>query len=111
MINKKTKRGFVLVEFHDKNNQVCTIQESSLASENCIWLGLDKVSPCVMRSDAQKLGLPLPDEDTTGWMDYPIPSQVSLNSRMHLNRGQVQDLVLKLQQWLDSGSLEQVQND
>ncbi len=109
MINKKTERGFELIEFYDTNNQVCTVQQSSIASENRIWLGLKTASPSVMKTDAQRMGLSL-DGDATGWMDYPIPDEVSLNTRMHLNREQVQDLVLKLQQWLDSGSFEEVEN-
>ncbi|WP_262027590.1 WYL domain-containing protein [Microvirga sp. Mcv34] len=35
----KTGRGFVIGEFSDLYNQPASIQESSLADEDCIWLG------------------------------------------------------------------------
>lgn len=99
----KTERGFGRVEFVDDYGEKCSIQESSSVTGR-IWLGIDHVNPQIMKSDAIKLGLAVPF-DETGWMSYPIPEQVLLSSRMHLNRSQVQDLVDKLQQWLDSGSL------
>jgi hypothetical protein len=34
-----TNRGFALVEFTDRNGQACTLQKSSLADEDCVWLG------------------------------------------------------------------------
>ena len=41
-LNKKTtSRGFGLWEFKDKYGQECSLQDSSLASEPAIWLGVD----------------------------------------------------------------------
>lgn len=34
-----TERGFLRADFEDHNGQACSIQESSLATEDCIWLG------------------------------------------------------------------------
>lgn len=34
-----TARGFRIGEFRDRYGQECSIQESSLATENAIWLG------------------------------------------------------------------------
>lgn len=102
----KTERGFGRIEFIDDYGEKCSIQESSSVIER-IWLGIDRVNPQIMKSDGQKLGLEMPKgEEVSGWMPYPIPEQVVLSSRMHLNRSQVQNLVDKLQQWLDSGSLD-----
>lgn len=39
---KKTNRGFILGEFKDRYGAECSIQESSLATEAAIWLGVDK---------------------------------------------------------------------
>lgn len=39
---KKTCRGFTLYEFRDIYGAECSIQKSSLASDDAIWLGLDK---------------------------------------------------------------------
>ena len=38
---KKTVRGFDRAEFIDRYGQKCSIQKSSLATEDCIWLGVD----------------------------------------------------------------------
>lgn len=35
----ETERGFKIGEFYDRNSMPCTIQKSSLATEDCIWLG------------------------------------------------------------------------
>jgi len=39
-----TQRGFALAEFTDRYNAACSIQNSSLASEPCIWLGVHEVA-------------------------------------------------------------------
>lgn len=36
-----TNRGFQRAEFKDRYGKDCSIQESSLATEECIWLGCD----------------------------------------------------------------------
>ncbi|VVB50662.1 Uncharacterised protein [uncultured archaeon] len=38
---KPTQRGFQRSEFIDRYGQFCSLQESSLATEGCIWLGVD----------------------------------------------------------------------
>ena len=38
---EKTERGFLRGEFTDRYGHECSIQESSLATEECIWLGCD----------------------------------------------------------------------
>lgn len=40
-----TARGFAYGDFRDRYGQECSIQESSLATEPAIWLGVD---PCRM---------------------------------------------------------------
>lgn len=39
---KKTERGFSLGEFQDTYGSRCSIQKSSNAEINCIWLGNNK---------------------------------------------------------------------
>ncbi len=36
---KKTERGFNIASFKDRYGADCSLQQSSLATENCIWLG------------------------------------------------------------------------
>jgi hypothetical protein len=110
----ETSRGFELVEFEDANNKKCSLQQSSAwglteASFNnpgtaFVWLGLDKADPSIMVSDAKRLGVVIPDGKTTGWIPFPIPGDVQISTRMHLNREQVQGLIDRLQNWLDKGS-------
>lgn len=38
----KTQRGFVRGIFQDRYGCECSIQESSLATEPCLWLGVDR---------------------------------------------------------------------
>lgn len=39
MIVGKTCRGFSIATFQDHYDKPCSIQKSSLATEDCIWLG------------------------------------------------------------------------
>lgn len=34
-----TSRGFAIVKFSDIYNQICSVQDSSLAEKSAIWLG------------------------------------------------------------------------
>lgn len=38
----KTGRGFALGQFVDRYKQQCSVQDSSLATEAAIWLGVDE---------------------------------------------------------------------
>lgn len=36
-----TERGFAVAEFIDRYGFACSIQKSSIATEDCIWLGVN----------------------------------------------------------------------
>jgi len=72
---KKTNRGFTICEFTDRYNSKCSVQESSLATEAAIWLGVDT--------------------DFNG----------KECTRMHLTIEQVQELLQLLQTFVDTGYL------
>lgn len=38
---KQTKRGQLRAEFRDRYGALCSIQESSIPGEDCVWLGVD----------------------------------------------------------------------
>ena len=96
-------RGFRGLNFKDYYGHSCSIQDSSLATEDAIWLGLDGASPKVLHGHAKSLGV---DTDATcGWVDYPIPEQVFLNTRMHLNKEQASHLIKVLQRFVDNGTI------
>lgn len=90
-----TREGVTRREFTDYNAQSCSIQDSSLASVEAIWFGINAVQPMVLASRAASVGIQT--DETTGCVSYPIPGEVSLSSRMHLTRSMVQKL---LPRWL-----------
>lgn len=115
-VARTTGRGFPLIEFRDEYDHPCSIQESSRAvCENedgtvddplgWIWLGIDDAKPQIMKSKAKALGMELPPGEVSGWMPYPIPDDVLLTTRMHLNEKQVRGLVSVLTRWLETGTL------
>ena len=102
---KRSGRGFPLVEFKDYYDTPCSLQASSLAlyqqpGISAIWLGCDDADPKVLASEAAKFGIET--AETTGWVPYPIPEGVQLTTRMHLDRKRVKALIAHLQAWLDS---------
>ena len=105
----KTSRGFGIVHFTDAYGKHCSAQCSSAIDENWnqpgagfLWLGIDDPEPQILARQAPKLGIEQTQPD--GWQPYPIPEEVSINTRMHLNREQVQQLINRLQQWLENGN-------
>jgi len=88
----KTNRGFALVKFRDFNQVQCTIQASSLATENAIWLGCEKADPRAL----------IPGE---GWKPVNVPENFQCNTRMHLTREQVGYLLPFLQKFYETGSI------
>lgn len=107
MINfNKTPRGFSYGEFTDYYNNQCSIQKSSLATQDAIWLGIDNPNPQIMASDAKKYGIDT--DETCGWVPYPIPPVVSLSTRMHLTIDQVAALLPVLQHFVDTGEVKDI---
>lgn len=100
----QTENGFAKVEFEDRYGLKCKIQQSSLASESCIWLGVVDPKPQVMCAEATKVGL-TPASDS-GWQPYHIPEQVLVTTNMHLTREQVAGLVERLNSWLLTGAFD-----
>jgi hypothetical protein len=103
MEKKKTNRGFELGEFKDYYGNECSIQKSSLATEDAIWIGINDPDPKVLASKASSFGIAT--DETTGWVEFPIPDDVLINTRMHLSREQVANLIPVLQRFVDTGIL------
>jgi len=100
---KKTARGFSISQFTDRYGVKCSLQKSSLATEDAIWFGVDDANPKIMASDAKKLGIPT-DEDR-GWINYQIPKEVLLSTRMHLTQDMVKQLLPSLEKFAKTGEL------
>ena len=88
----KTARGFALKEFEDFYNVKCSIQKSSLATEDAIWFGCDEANPRIL-------------VHATGWRPYPLPDGVLMDTRMHLTREQVKELLPILQKFVETGEI------
>jgi hypothetical protein len=73
-----TARGFDFVGFTDSKGNKCSIQKSSIATEDCIWFGLDEVEV------------------------VPSPNGF-LNGRMHLSQEQVKALLPILRKFVKTG--------
>jgi hypothetical protein len=100
---EKTERGFLNGHFIDRYGAKCSIQKSSLATEDAIWLGLDDADPQIMVSDAIRLGIET--TESNGWCKYPIPKEVLLSTRMHLTQEMVAELLPILQKFVKTGDL------
>lgn len=88
----QTHRGFVRIEFTDVYGVRCSLQKSSLATEDAIWLGCNDADPKVM----------IPG---SGWKPWPMPDDYIANTRMHLTREQVRELLPILRHFVETGDL------
>lgn len=101
--NEKTGRGFDRYGFRDRYGKACSLQKSSLATEDCVWLGIDDPEPSIMATQAPAHGIRT--NQTTGWVPFPIPSEVSLTTRMHLTCEQAERIGLALIAFSQTGEL------
>ena len=100
----RTNRGFGRYEFTDHYGESCSLQESSLATEACVWLGISDVRlleegwhgafPARVR--------PLPPDRAHG---------ISAFGRMHLTQETAAELIPLLQHFVDTGCLPHVASE
>jgi hypothetical protein len=76
-----TERGFIRGDFRDQYDEKCSIQESSLASAPCLWLGCDE-----------------------GGKVHPVTGE-PMGARMHLTQEMVAGLLPHLLRFVDTGRL------
>jgi len=97
----KTTRGFNIAQFKDRYDTRCSLQKSSLATEDAIWFGVDDAEPRVMASELRAGG--------TGWVDVDLDGAVGahvlLRTRMHLTQELVRELLPALQHFAETGDL------
>lgn len=105
-----TNRGFYRGNFTDALGEKCSIQESSTATEERIWLGIDKPKLTAMSINVS--GLPpiewIPDEGstkTTGWSTAVLPEGTHIFGRMELNREMCGKLGRILTHFAETGEL------
>lgn len=91
---KQTNRGFDITEFTDKYGEKCSLQKSSLATEDCIWLGISKPKLTVFENSSKG-----------NYLVVDMPDNMSVSSRMHLTRDMVKELLPYLQNFVETGEL------
>jgi hypothetical protein len=93
-----TERGFSYMTFKDQMGVDCSLQKSSLATEDCIWLGCKEIGLRRFTPGA-------------GWTDVPLEQDAPYgvvhiaNTKMHLTREQVSVLLPHLQRFVETGEL------
>ncbi len=104
---KKGGRGLRYVEFKDVSGIECTLQMSSLATEAAIWFGVDNANPQILRSNARRMGIPDPTNDSegNGYQPYLLPQEVSMTTRMLLSQKRVKKLLPLLKHFAKHGEL------
>lgn len=105
---RRTTRGFEIIEFKDRSGNECSLQVSSIADFekpgiSAVWIGSADPAPKILASKAHLLGVK--SRATEGWIDYPIPPDVSICTRAHLHRDHVKALIAHLQNWLKNDTL------
>ncbi|HEA71002.1 MAG TPA: hypothetical protein ENH98_03645 [archaeon] len=95
------------MKFKDVNREDFSLQESSLATDDCVWLGIDKPSVSINKWEADLIGIKY-DENGGGpnsFVNYKLPETAFISSRMHLNREQVSELLPHLKRFVDTGGI------
>jgi len=94
---KHNQCGFAYVEFVDRYNNKCSLEKSTLAFEDCIWLGCDEIG--LKKIDHQGWQYVVLNDDADAGIYYIA------NNRMHLTQDNVRELIPILQKFLDTGNL------
>lgn len=98
----KTNRGFSIAKFADRNGVECSIQKSSIATEDCIWLGCNEIGLERFEPGLGWVDVPLRDDGFPGGVTH------NANTRMHLSRKQVKALLPLLERFVATGELYKV---
>ena len=112
---KKTIRGFAYYEFKDSNGEKCSLQMSSSACEDKIWLGIDEAKimefyPAPRETD--KSWFEIPKEEVEAKLKHRPQNNIYYkNQRMHLTRKQVKKLLPILQRFVETGKISEVENE
>ncbi len=96
-----TERGFAVIKFKDRSRVECTLQKSSIATEDCIWLGASKIGICEFVAGRK----PEAWVDRTEFDESTMEHHYVANNRMHLTRSQVAELLPFLLKFVETGEL------
>lgn len=97
MKKKHTNRGFSLYEFKDRGGNECSLQKSSIATEQCIWLGANET--------IANIGMPWQKITEKEIKEKFNANEIITNSRMHLTQKQVKKLLPILTKFAETGEI------
>ena len=106
---EKTVRGFSLIEFVDDNGEKCSLQKSSSALEDKVWLGIDDAKirefyPIPRETD--EAWIEISQEEVEAKLKHRPQNEIHYrNQRMHLTRKQVEELLPHLQKFVETGDI------
>ena len=88
---ENTQRGFTRAEWDDLYGNRCSLQKSSSAMYDAVWLGISDPEINVMVDG--------------GWKAVAVPEGAVIHSRMHLSQKMVRDMLPALQYFAEHGEL------
>lgn len=105
MTERTTERGFRINEFTDRNGVKCSLQKSSIATEDRVWLGthVDSVSAFIPNGNPAWRSVPLLAAAKAALGDRVV--MCAVDDRMHLNQEQVRALLPALIHFAETGEL------
>jgi hypothetical protein len=83
-----TDRGFSLIEFQDKNERECSVQDSSSAGECSIWIGVDNTGDHIKGPGGK--------------------TNEHVGARMHLTQSMVEELLPILAEFAEKGTVSEI---
>ena len=97
MKKEHTQRGFGIIEFTDRYGIDCSLQKSSLATEDAIWFGVTNANAkkCVYGQGWKPIAL----------HDIEESDEISISTRMHLTQEQVAELLPHLIKFVETGEI------
>lgn len=103
MKKQKTSRGFTFYKFTESNGNNCSIQKSSAAEMDLIWLGCDELNIQGFTPWGQPESWASITEEQIN--EKFGTKHISANNRMHLSRETVAELLPILQKFVNTGEI------
>lgn len=92
MDKRKTNRFFDRIDFVDRYGIECSLQKSSLATEDAVWFGCNDANPKILVHGK-------------GWQPVNLPNDCVMTTRMHLTREMVKELLPHLINFVEIGDI------
>lgn len=107
----KTERGFRHGKFKDLAGNECSIQDSSLATQAAIWLGVDDAQPRCSNKVSPKKQLEFVEWHKQYKQDEEGFHGVLTHTRVHLNQDMAANLCNTLRMFCEPGNIKKVTSE